>query len=221
MITVVTWLWGDKFKIDDVLRLRSAVARNLREDHRFLCLSDRPFEHDGIECCSIWNTELCKRPGCFARLRLFDPELQEYLMVDEKIVNMDLDTVITGQLDPLFNRPESFCIMQGGNASNPCPYNGALIMLRRGEHADVWRDFTVGRAAAVPYYAYPDDQGWIWHKIPNASGWKCGDTHGVYVYKKPGWHGGDALPPGARLVTFINNSPRSLRHLDWVQEHWR
>jgi hypothetical protein len=122
----------------------------------------------------VRDIELTKINGCFARLRMFDPEWQWIARVDECLVNIDLDTVITGPLDPLFDRPEPFVIMQKGNASNPCPYNGALMMIRAGAHPEVWTDFSLEAAAETAHYEFPDDQGWIWHKMPNAAGWKCG-----------------------------------------------
>ena len=73
----------------------------------------------------------------------------------------------------------------------------------------------------MPRHDFADDQGWIWHKLPNAAGWKVGPEHGIYVYKKRGWPGGDDLPEGARLVTFINKHPAQFAHLGWVKEHWR
>jgi hypothetical protein len=151
-------------------------------------------------------------------------------MQDDQIVNIDLDTVITGPLDPLFDRPEPFVIMQKGNASNPCPFNGALMMLRAGAHPEVWSDFSLEAAAKTAHYEFPDDQGWLWHKLPKAAGWKCGPETGVFVFRKPGWpsfdrkmkRGGDDLPKGARLVTFSGGrSPAKYEHLDWIKANWR
>lgn len=228
MLTVSTWLWGDKFGVADVAKLAAGVRRNLAQPHRFVCFSDRRFAIDGVEDALLPNIELTKIKGCYARLRMFDPAWQEGWFSD-CIVNIDLDTVITGPLDPLFDRPESFVIMQGGNASNPCKFNGALMMLRAGAHPEVWNDFSVDAASKVPFYEFPDDQGWIWQKLPKASGWTCGTASGVFVFRKPGWpsfdrsieRGANDLPAGARLVTFSGGrSPEKYKHLDWVSRNW-
>lgn len=234
MLTVVTWLWGDKFGPDDVAKLAAGVRRHLNQDYRFVCVTDHEeYFSAGIwsqrisgEVIStpIWDRDLLSTKGCFARLRMFDPGWQEELCVDDRIVNIDLDTVITGPLDPLFDRPEPFVIMQGANAVNPCPFNGALQLLRAGAHPEVWSDFSLEKAKAVPFYEFPDDQGWLHHKLPGAAGWRVGPEHGIYVYQKPGWPGGKAetkLPAGARLVTFINKTPKDVLHLDWVRENYR
>jgi hypothetical protein len=202
--------------------LFAGVRRNLRQPARFVAVGELEVFLDGVESVPIPDIGLTKVKGCYARLRMFDPEWQRQHGFDGRIVCIDLDTVITGPLDPLFDRPEPFVIMQGGNASNPCPYNGALMMLRAGAHADVWRDFSVDAAARVPFHEYPDDQGWIANKVPGAAGWRCGEASGVYVFRKPGWpKGSDNMPLGARLVTFINRTPGQLIHLDWVKHHWR
>jgi hypothetical protein len=224
MITICTWLWGNKFDVYDVLKLVAGVRRNLAQPHNFLCLSDRFHDIIGIDCGPIPDEDLTKTKGCFARLRMFDPEWQEAWMIGDRLVCIDLDTVITGKLDPLFDRPEPFVIMQGGNAANPCPYNGALMMLRAGAHPEIWSDFSVEKAATIPHYEFPDDQGWIHHKVPDAPGWRTGHETGVYVFGKPGWPtgAGEDLPTDARLVTFNGaRTPKKFHHLRWVREHWR
>lgn len=215
MLTVLAWQWGDKFAPEDVARLERGLRRHIEAPFRFLLVTGD----------SIWDRELTERKGCFARLRMFDPKWQQAHGINpgDRIVQIDLDTVITGALDPLFDRPEPFVVMQGANAFNPCPMNGALQMLRAGAHPEVWSDFSFEAAAKTAHYEFPDDQGWLWAKLPNAAGWKVGPEHGIYVYQKRGWPGGKSnseLPDGARLVTFINKHPSDVANLDWVKANW-
>lgn len=211
MLTIGTWLWGDKFNKAHVEKLREGIKRNLKQP--FIWKLFRPEARD---------IALTKIPGCFCRLRMFDPLWQEKNDIDDRLVIVDLDTVITGPLDPLFDRDEPFVIMQGANATNPCPFNGALQMLCAGAHPEVWKDFSLEAARQVPFHSFPDDQGWIHHKVPDAAGWRCGSEYGVYVYQKRGWPADTTqLPAGARLVTFINDDPAKLLHLDWVRDNWK
>ena len=205
-------MWGKKFSHDHVNKLRKGIERNLKQPYHW-----RVFHPEARD------VHLTKIPGCFARLRAFDPAWQARNGIEDRLVTIDLDTVITGPLDPLFDRDESFVIMQGANAVNPCPFNGALQMLCPGAHPEVWRDFSVEAAKKAPFYSFPDDQGWIWHKIPDAAGWKVGPEHGIYVFRKRGWPVGNEtkLPDGAKLVTFINSDPSQLLHLDWVRDNWK
>ena len=211
MLTVSTWIWGDKFSKDHVERLREGIKRHLKQPYHW-----RVFHPE------VRDMHLTKIPGCFARLRMFDPEWQKRNGIEDRLVNFDLDTVVTGELDHLFDRPEPFVIMQGANTVNPCPMNGALMMLKAGAHPEVWNDFSLEAARQIPFHSFPDDQGWIWHKLPEAAGWKCGPESGVYVYQKRGWPPGTKrLPAGARLVTFINNDPSKMMDLEWVWQNWK
>jgi hypothetical protein len=223
MLVVATWLWGSKYDASYVEKLFSGVRKHLRQPHRFLCMTERDRIANfssGIERHAIKDPELTTVKGCFARLRMFDPGWQHNRNITDRLVSIDLDAVITGPLDVLFDRPGNFLILRGANASNPCPYNGSVFMLRAGAHSDVWSDFSLESAAAVPHDKFPDDQAWFWHKIPHASGWTCDD--GIYAFGKPGWPKGDALPKDARIVAFPGwRDPAKFVHLDWVKQHWR
>ena len=198
MITIVTWCWGRKYSKEDVERLRIGIDRHLVQPHRFICMSDRVIDSYSKP---ILDSELLREPGCLARVRLFDPEFQEVIGVSDKIVNIDLDVVVTGSLDKLFERDESFVILSGVNASNPCPFNGSIFMLRKGVHPEVWNDFSLDKIKNIPYFIFPDDQAWFHHKLPNAATWTVKD--GIYAFEKPGWpKGTQELPTDARLVVF-------------------
>jgi hypothetical protein len=205
-----------------VRKLRFGLHSHLKQPHRLLCMTDhRRLMAADVEFRKLADPELTKQPGCFVRLRMFDPDWQQQHGIDERAVCIDLDVVITGALDPLFDRPEPFVILQGANSINPCPFNGSLWMLRAGTHPELWRDFTPERAAAAPFFRFPDDQGWFWHKAPAAAGWRAG-TNGVYAFQKPGWPPGTALPRDARIVVFPGHrSPSRYIRLRWVQDNWR
>ena len=73
-LTVVSFLWGDKYSFDDVAKLRAGLRRHLNKAYRFLLMTEpgRVVPHD-IERHNIEDPELLAVKGCFARLRLFDP----------------------------------------------------------------------------------------------------------------------------------------------------
>ncbi len=219
MLTVCTWLWGAKYGTHYVDRLKAGVARNLKIPHRFVCITNRtdvscetlPIEHEYL---------LAVRDGCYSRLRMFDPAWQWVNRID-RLVCLDLDLVVTGSLDALFSRLESFVILHGGHF-NPCPFNGSVMMLDCGARPEIWQRFTVKEAEAV---ACADgtwrgsDQTWISHVAPDAAGW----THldGVYAYQKPGWMTGNDLPADARIVAFPGKKdPSQLGYLKWVRDNW-
>lgn len=210
-LTILTWFWGNKYGKEYVEKLSAGLRRHVKQPYHFVVVYPDSEDH-----------YLTQVPGCFVRLRMFDPVWQGRRNLD-KFVCVDLDVVITGDLDPLFGRPEPFVILAGANSVNPCPYNGSLMMLQAGAYPEVWWDFSLDEVKAIPYYEFPDDQGWIAHKLPNAATWQVGPESGVYAYRKPKWPPlGDRCPADARLVVFPGSrDPKQVKHLPWVRDNWR
>lgn len=212
-LTICTWLWGDKYGPEYIQKLFAGVRRNLSQD--YLPMVTTPQAED---------RHLTEIKGCFARLRMFDPAWQAAngFKPGDRIVCMDLDLIVTGPLDELFDREEPFVILQGANAVNPCPFNGSLWMLKAGYRPDVWHEFSLELAAKVPFHEFPDDQAWLADMIPDAAGWQAGKESGVYAFQKRGWPKGEALPKDARIVAFPGwRDPSQYTRLDWVREHWK
>lgn len=223
-VAFTTWLWGNKYNEGDVEKLAAGIWRNYKKPHRFVVFSDRPLALPRpIEVQPILDKHLAGR-GCFCRLRMFDPNWQRMHRFDDRIANLDLDLVTVGPLETLFDRGESFLILQGVNSINPNPFNGSVMMLRAGHHAEVWKDFSIEKADAVPFFEFPDDQGWLWHKLPKAAGWRAGSASGIYGFRKPGWPmwTGSELPPNARIVAFFGKrKPEQFMDLAWMKANWR
>jgi hypothetical protein len=231
MILFTTYLWGDKYPEEHVRRLFAGVKRNISAC-RFALITDAPRGNlQGLEQVEMpsCDLDLTEEKGCFARLRLFDPDFQRRLSLNPggKVVNLDLDMVITGRLDWLEDRTEPFSILQNINTTNPCPYNGSVWMLQAGYRPDVWSDFSIKNYhdLGVPYHAFPDDQGWFEHKLPNAGAF--GPDCGVYGFKKRGWapkaaNDADTLPANACIIAFPGwRDPSKFEHLPWVKDNWR
>jgi len=225
MLTIATWCWGLKYDHNYVAKLAAGVRRNVGLPHRFVVVTDNLTL--GRYADDAWRIAaqdlfLTSHPGCLARLRMFDPvwQMEHGIAAGDRLVCIDLDAIVTGTLDPLFDRDDDFTILQGVNSANPNPYNGSIFMLRGGVHPEVWRDFSLEAVRKVPHFTIPDDQAWFHHKMPHAGAW--GPYDGVYGFGKPGWPKGDELPTGARLVAFPGHrDPSKFTHLGWVREHWR
>jgi hypothetical protein len=207
-LVIGAWSWGTKYGSQYVSRLRAGVARHLKQPYRFVVLNPEPED-----------MPLTKIPGCFCRLRAFDPIWQARQGITDRFVCLDLDMVITGTLDHIFDRADAFTILQGVNTSNPCRYNGSAWMLRAGTRPEVWRDFSLTAASRVPFDSFPDDQAWFAAKIPDAGAWTAQD--GVYAFKKRGWPKGDDLPANASIVAFPGwRDPARFTNIDWVARNW-
>jgi hypothetical protein len=228
LLVICTWLWGAEYPQADVFKLRNGIARHLKQPHRFLVMTEPERKWDvgsTMERFPILDRELLLHKGCFARLRMFERMWQHELGVDDRLVCLDLDMVITGGLDQVFDRPEPFVILSGANSINPCPFNGSVMMLRPGQNEEVWTTFSVEAARKIPHFEFPDDQGWIWHKLPKASTWPAGKKSGIYAFRKPGWPTGipiNDLPENARIVAFPGaRRPQQFAGVKWVRENWK
>lgn len=105
-VTVCCVLWGDKFGEEYVHNLKAAVARNTTVPHKFVCLSDRKIE--GVE------TKLL-RPGYdgwWNKLQLFDGHIKG------RIVYLDLDTIITSNIDWLMKYSGNFAGIEDLGVAN-------------------------------------------------------------------------------------------------------
>lgn len=203
------------------MRLQEAVRRHLKMPHRFVLFTDQPLSCPGVDVRELEDRALTTR-SCFCRLRMFDPAWQKRQYFREPMWALDLDLVITGAIDSLAATDSSFKILQDVNQVNPCRFNASVMLLKPGQHGEVWGEFSLKNAGEAPYHEFPDDQGWIWHKLPNADGWKAGPESGIYGFKKPGWPLGSVeLPADARIVAFIGRrKPQMFAGLPWIKKYW-
>lgn len=236
MITFVAWRWQPKpgyrseFPPETVIVLRNMLARHYAGPQRFVCVTDRSAELPAdIETIPLW-TEYAnvpspygpKYPSCYRRLRMFAPDAAQ-LFGGERLVSVDLDSVITGPVAPLFDRPEDVVLY--GETHPTTYYNGGLFMLRAGTRTKVWTDFDPQTSPQQSRAAgqHGSDQGWLSFCLgPREAKWTKRD--GVYSYrneiqKRPG----QTLPADARIVSFHGlHKPwaMQMREYPWVAEHW-
>lgn len=236
MLTVVTFLWRpkghyrSKYTAHHVDILRRMVRRNYRKPHRFVLVTDDPtgLTEPDIEVFKLWpdfkdmvNPSGANNPSCYRRLRLFAPEPGAWL--GERFVCIDLDSVIVGNLSPLWDREEDFVIWKspGGNRN---PYCGSMFMLRAGARPEVWMDFDEQRAPILTASKglFGSDQAWIAYRLgPDEATWS--ERDGVYSYRSQvsRLH---SLPRSARLV-FFHGKPDPWeddpQRRQWVRANYR
>jgi len=234
---VVTWRWPpptgyrSTFGPDTVNVLRRSVARHYPRPHRFLCVTDDAVGLDPeVEIIPAWNdfadvpppTGTVRNPSCYRRLRMFHPEIGR--MFGDRFVSLDLDIVITGDLQPVWDRPEAIVLY--GDTNPRTFYNGSMILMHAGARPEVWTDFepssSPSRAKAAGHFG--SDQGWISHRL-GAGEAKWSQKDGVYSYRNDlAPHGASRLPSDARMVIFHGHvDPWSAdgQRLPWVQEHYQ
>lgn len=235
MLSVITWLWRKDgyrsvFTGHHVNVLAAMVARNLRLPHRFLCVTDI---HEGIDTSAVtvipaWNDFVdvqspygAHQPSCYRRLRAFHPEIGQ--VFGERFVMLDLDTVIVGDVTPLWDRPEDF--VAWGETDPRSFYNGSMMLIRAGCRPKVWTDFDPQTSPMLAKSAgrFGSDQGWLSYCLgPGEARWTTED--GVYSYRVHLRANPTQLPGNARIVMFHGGTDpwsEMAQQWPWVKTHYR
>ncbi len=235
MLSVICWKWKprqanyrSKFGPEAVNTLRAMVARHYPNPHRFICVTDDPKGiASDIEILPLWtefahlrNPSGPNNPSCYRRLRAFAPEAATYF--GERFVSLDLDVVITGDLRPVWDRPEDFVIF--GDTSAQTPYNGSMFLLTAGARPRVWTEFDPIRSPYLTQRArlFGSDQAWIRYCLgKHEAVW--GPQDGIYSFRKHIQRTASDLPSDARVVVFhgaVDPWSQEAQKLAWVRQHY-
>lgn len=241
MLSVVTWLWNDEeYRYNHLFRYGAAhvdkffraVDRNLKLEHENVLITDAPSHVQWSNVDRViplwpdfrnlpgWRG---KGHGCWHRLKAFDHNVGR--KIGNRFVWFDLDTVITGELDPILDRPEDFVVLRDANP--PTPYCGSMVMMDAGARQSVWEDFCADPSAAIAASRglIGTDQAWMGRHLSDSEAvWDT--SHGVYNFQHDieRKHNGE-LPSNARVVFFTGprdpSQPELQSRHPWIKEHWR
>lgn len=162
------------------------VRRNLSMPHRIACVTNIPQGIDpSIKIITppgdfegIVNPRWANgKPQCYRRLSMFRRDAGK--IFGKRLVCMDLDCVIGGPLDPLFDRKDDL-VLYKGTVSNR-PYNGSMMLIRAGCRPEVFEDFTQEQAISASSEFCGSDQAWLARKL----GWGekvWSEADGVYWF---------------------------------------
>jgi len=233
-LTFVCWRWRtpgyrSTFGPETVFALREMIARHYRRPHRFVCVTDDPAPLVGVETIPLWSD--CSRipspighsyPSCYRRLKVFAPDAGE--VFGERLVSIDLDTVIVGDITPLFDRSEDFVIWGESDFPHTTPYCGSLWMLKTGTRPQVWTEFDEKSSPKKAWQAgcRGSDQGWLAYVLgKHEATW--GKKDGIYSFRKDIARVGRGLPDDARLVSFhgkIDPWGCQAQNIPWVRANY-
>jgi hypothetical protein len=238
VIAVVCWKWrriptGHQlphvcdYTPDHVHTLQRMVARHTTVPHRFLCVTDDPC---GLECetLPLWDT--LEAGGCYHRLRMFDPDFDAF---GERWTSIDLDCVVTGNIDHLLRPDADFAIHRYAYGGRPLQhYNGGLITMTRGARPQVWEQFHAQESTALMRrrndlgVLIGSDQAWISHVLGPGER-TFGPSDGVHemlgLQRRQNRTVQDPmrLHWDTRLVMWSGPRDPSQSDLPWVKEHYR
>lgn len=232
MLTVVLCKWARiptghqlphvcDYTADHVVTMCSMLSRHLTLPHRVLLLTDDPRDEQRVDCEVAPMFPPLPAGGCFHRLELFGDHVRP--LVGDRFAWIDLDCVITGNVDHVFGIDADFAIKRYDYPDRPAQlYNGALCLMDTGSRRHVWEAFDpVDSPAAVKRArdakaVVGSDQAWISMMLgPGERTW--GPEVGVHEAMLVG----NNLPSDARLVFFSGPRDPSQFSYGWVNEHYR
>lgn len=184
-----------------VSTLRSMVRRNTQQAHRFVCLTDEPGRHPGVECQLLPSREKDGLSGWWAKIFCFTPDRFE-----GRVVFLDLDVVITGSLDELAAHKGITHLGQWGWAKND--YGSAVMVWDGGEHSEIWSQYN----SNVPH-RFKGDQDWLTH----LGGWDALPEGMTRSYR---YHCKDGPPAGCAVCAMHGPDKPHLIESGWVPQAW-
>jgi hypothetical protein len=237
MLTVATFKWKPlpgyraKFRPWHVNRMEWMFRKHLHMPFEFVCITDDPAGlSSSIRVIPLWddlanvpNPHGPREPSCYRRLKLFSHEARG--LVGERVLWIDLDMVLTGDVTPLFDRTEDVVLLSTDVPH--IPVNGSLVLLTPGAHAEVWESFDPKTSPKLARKSgcYGSDQGWLAYCLKDtAAMWKAGPGgDGIYFFGQHMRRMGQRLPADARLVSMHGRGVPwgdYEQSLGWVRQHY-
>lgn len=230
MRTVVTWLWaGNRAYLPEHVNVLAAMfRRHLTLPHRFVCITDMsdgfdsdidvmPMPAAAKDLGKFHTPEGGRFPSCYRRLWMFSSEAK---CLGKRVLMVDIDLVLTGNIDHLFAPRARFVGWQpkaswGGTNR----IGGGMYLMTPGAHTEVFDDFkgmeSIIAARAAGFRG--SDQAWISHKLVGKVKLWPSDA-GIYSIRdlKDG-----QLPDDACLVQFNGTGKPWHGRPSWTLEHWK
>lgn len=227
MLTVLTWLWRQPggrttYTAEHVNVWAAMIRRHLTMPHRIACVTEHP---EGIDSridiitppgdfvdvrIPTWPESM---PQCLRRISMFRPDAAG--IFGDRFVAMDLDCVVGGSLDPLFDRGDDIVLYRGTSISRP--YNGSMLLMTAGARPSVYTDFSPKEAARAGKRFLGSDQAWVAHALgPGEATWTAEDGVCWRNATNSDMHG-----VNPRVVFFPGDAKPWHFDDEWINRHYR
>jgi len=235
MLTVCCWKWkradgSDLFGPEYVNRLRAALDLHLSLPHELVCVTDDPTGVDARVRLVDLPTTLSQTPRCRRRMQVFSKDFARQL--GDRILSIDLDVVLVGDITPIVDRREPIVCWRVGYAQ---VFSGSFHLMDAGHLDGLWRAFESDPEGyprrVCPRERVPSDQAMLnaYLRGDDVPHWTEAD--GFVTYFGAGYerleHLGlgmrhTTLPAGARVVVMGSADLAELEagRDPWMREHW-
>jgi hypothetical protein len=200
------------------------VERNLTVPHKFVCVTDEKVE--GVQTVPMdWRKHV---PGTvFARLMQHNPEWCR-ANLGERVLSLDIDMVVCGNLDHIVSRSEDFVIWRNPNFPAPARafYQSSIQLFSAGARPQLWSDFDPKETPKWVNWRFGGaEQAWISERLEWDEAY-FSDRDGVYGAGRLGGAGAYTdLPSNACIVSVPGArapwQPEVQAKHPWMREHYR
>lgn len=232
-LTIMTWLWAQPggrvvYTAQHVNIWAAMVRRNLTIPFELACVTDMPDgldpdiriiapprDFEGVRL-PTWGPD---RPQCLRRIALFRRDAAEVFGA-QRFVSMDMDCLISENIDSLFTRTEEI-VLYATPPYSPLksarrPYNGSMVMMTAGARPQVFDRFTPDAAVFAGRRYIGSDQAWISYVLGHGEAVWC-ERDGVVWWGR--WKASDI---GSKVIFFPGfPKPHDLvKTTDFVKLHY-
>lgn len=217
-ISVVCWIYGRAYTWTHVTRLKNMVARHLTVPHEFHVI-DPTKMHEMATALGFLPIPSRRN---LRRIMLFSAEAERWF--GRRIFQIDLDMVITGNIDHLITDDLFKIWKSGSTGAHGHAYNPSLMYMRAGALNEAWKEAKDDPVAALERARANgwtgSDQAIIANFIHPYSV-TYGREDGIYSWRDDDVRG---LPSDARVVSFhgVGIDQRKLApKIGWIKREWR
>ncbi len=239
-VNVICMKWGTLYGPHYANRLYAMTARHLARPFRFVCLTD---DADGLrpEIEALPIPPLRVDPPYentpWRKLALYAPRIGD---LSGPTLFMDLDVLVVGALDPLFDLPGEYCIIHNWTHPDRIVGNSSVFRFEIGAQTGLI-DTYLSKPTQAWVDLYRNEQAYLSHILgrERLTYWPADWCVSFKKHCLPGgllnWVRTARVPEGARVVVFHGHpNPdeaaagiwpggwyKRLRPVPWIAAHWR
>lgn len=242
MQTVICMKWGTRYGSEFVNRLHSAIQRNTERQTQLVCLTDNPRGvNDNIRCEPIPEINLPNNliTTPWRKLVLWQKGL---VGLTGDVLFLDLDLVITGNLDDLFDyKPGRFCVIENWTQLGKGIGNTSCFRWNIGSHSHIFENLETERDRILSTYRI--EQVYISREVDDMVFWPslwCASFKHSLLPKWPlNFIKTPELPQSTKIVAFTGKPDQDeaakgewpvsstwkklykhVRPTPWIADHW-
>ena len=242
MQTVICMKWGTRYGADFVNRLNTAIQRNTKRPTQLVCLTDDTSGIDNaVRCEAIPDInlpdDLIVTP--WRKLVLWQDGL---VGLSGDVLFLDLDLVITGNLDELFDyEPGRFCVIENWTQLNQSIGNTSCFRWRVGTHTHIFDKLETEQKRILSTYRI--EQVYISREVGDMvfwpSSWCASFKHSLLPKWPFNFFKTPKLPIDTKIVAFTGKPDQDealigkwpvkstwkklykhVRPTPWIADHW-